>query len=302
MANMKRWILRIFAGLLGVIVVAVAAIYFLSSSRLNEKFTIAPESVAIPTDSASLAYGEHVATIRGCNGCHARNLAGGTFIDAPVIARLWARNLTPGKGGAGSSYTDTDWIRAIRHGVRPDGTALLFMPAQEFNELSDHDLGTVIAYLKSRAPVDTAYPANKVGPLGRILFLTGALPLVPAEMINHTAARQPEVPPGETVAYGGYLAGGCRGCHGTTFSGGKIPGTPPEMLPARNLTPDDVSGIGKWSLEDFRTAIRTGTLPGGVQLDTLSMPVPMTRHLTDLESAALFAYFKSLPAKAYGNR
>jgi len=302
MANMKRWIFRIFAGLLGLIVVAVATIYLLSSSRINKKFAVAPEAVAIPTDSASLAYGEHVATIRGCNGCHARNLAGGTFIDAPVIARLWARNLTPGKGGAGSTYTDADWVRSIRHGVRPDGAPLLFMPSQEFSELSDRDLGAVIAYLKSTAPVDPLYPANTVGPLGRILYLSRALPLVPAELINHTAPRPAEVPPGETVAYGKYLAGSCRGCHGDTFSGGKIPGGPPDMLPARNLTPDEASGIGRWSLEDFRTAIRTGRRPDGVQLDTLSMPVPMTRHLTDMESAALFTYFKSLPAKAYGNR
>jgi mono/diheme cytochrome c family protein len=121
-------------------------------------------------------------------------------------------------------------------------------------------------------------------------------------VINHTAPRPAEVPEGETVAYGQYLAGSCAGCHGPTFSGGKIPGAPPEMLPARNITPDSVSGIGTWSLEDFRTLIRTGKLPTGLMIDTLSMPVRMTRHLTDLESAALFAYFKSLPAKSYGNR
>lgn len=302
MASVKGWFIRILVGLLGVVVLAIAAIYILSGVRLGKRWDIQAETVAIPTDSASLAYGEHVATIRGCRGCHTPNLAGETFIDAPVFARLWARNLTPGKGGAGSTYTDADWVRSIRHGVRPDGSALLFMPSQEFNELSDRDLGAVIAYLKSTAPVDTAYPPNRIGPIGRILFLTGALPLVPAELINHTAPRPAEVPPGETVAYGGYLAGSCRGCHGDTFSGGKIPGGPPDMLPARNLTPDDATGIGKWSLEDFRAAIRTGKLPNGVQLDTLAMPVPMTRHLTDMESAALFAYFKSLPAKAYGNR
>ena len=302
MASVKSWFVRIVVGVLGLVIVAVAAVYLVSGARLRKHWDVTPESITIPTDSASIAYGEHVATIRGCNGCHSPNLAGGTFIDAPVIARLWARNLTPGKGGAGAVYTDADWVRSIRHGVRPDGTALLFMPAQEYNEMSDGDLGAVIAFLKSRAPVDTSYPANTVGPIGRILYLTGKLPLVPAELINHTSPRPPAVPVGETAAYGRYLAATCRGCHGDGFSGGKIPGGPPDMLPARNLTPDDVSGIGTWSLEDFRAAIRTGKLPNGVQLDTLSMPVPMTRHYTDLESAALFAFFKSLPAKAYGNR
>ena len=302
MASVKTWLVRILGGFVGIVVVVVAAIYLISGARLGKHWNVTPETITIPTDSASIAYGEHVATIRACTGCHSRNLAGGTFIDVPVIGRLWARNLTPGKGGAGSVYTDADWVRSIRHGVRPDGTALLFMPAQEFNALNDTDLGALIAFLKSRAPVDTSYPANSVGPIGRVLYLTGKLPLVPAELINHTAARPPAIPAGETAAYGGYLAGTCRGCHGDTFSGGRIPGGPPDMLPARNLTPDNVSGIGTWSLEDFRWAIRTGKLPNGAQLDTLSMPVPMTRQYTDSESAALFAFFKSLPAKAYGNR
>lgn len=302
MASVKSWLVRILGGFLGLVVVIVAAVYIISSIRLGKHWNVVPETVTIPTDSASVAAGEHIATIRACTGCHGRNLAGGSFIDVPVVARLWARNLTPGKGGAGSVYTDADWIRSIRHGVRPDGTALLFMPAQEFSQLSDSDLGAVIAYLKSRAPVDTAYPPNSVGPLGRILFLTGVVPLVPAELINHTAPRPPAVPVGETAAYGGYLAGTCRGCHGNTFSGGKIPGGPPNMPPARNITPDNASGIGTWSLEDFRQVIRTGKLPNGVQLDTLEMPVRMTRQYTDGESAALFAFFKSLPAKGYGNR
>jgi cytochrome c553 len=239
---------------------------------------------------------------RGCAGCHTPNLAGGTFIDAPIFAQLWARNLTRGKGGVGGSYTDADWVRSIRHGVRPDGSALLFMPSQEFNELSDRDLGALIAWLKTLPPVDAEYPKNKVGPIGRMIFLTGKLPLVPAELINHTAPRAAEVPPGETIAYGQYLATACAGCHGEGFSGGAIPGAPPGMLPARNLTPDEATGIGKWSLEDFRTLVRTGKRPDGIMLDTMAMPVPLTRHFTDEETAAIFLYLKSLPAKPYGNR
>ena len=302
MISVARWLVRILAGVIGFIVIVVAMLYLVSGARLGKHWEISPEAVVIPTDSASIAYGQHVAAIRGCTGCHLVNLAGGVFIDAPEFARLWARNLTPGKGGAGATYTDADWVRSIRHGVRPDGTALLFMPSQEFNRLSDHDLGSLIAWLKTLAPVDTAYPASKVGPIGRILFLTGKVPLVPAAMINHSAPRPAEVPVGETVAYGKYLGGACAGCHGDTFSGGKIPGGPPNMPPARNLTPDVATGIGTWSLEDFRTVLREGRLPNGTQLDTLAMPVRLTRHLTELETAALFTYFKSVPAKPYGNR
>ena len=302
MANVVRWIVRILVGLVGVIVITLGMLYLVSGLRIGKHYDITPEAVVIPTDSASIAYGQHIAMTRGCTGCHMPNLAGGTFIDAPIFARLWARNLTPGKGGAGATYTDADWVRSIRHGVRPDGRALLFMLSQEFNQMSDRDLGALIAWLKTLAPVDTAYPANSVGPIGRAIFLTGKLPLVPAELINHTAPRPADVPIGETAAYGKYLAGACAGCHGEGFSGGAIPGGPPGMRPARNLTPDDVSGIGKWSLEDFRTVLRDGRLPDGTKLDSLAMPIASSRHFTDLETAALFAYFKSLPAKPYGNR
>lgn len=302
MTTATRWLVRILGGIVTLIVLAVTAIYVSSSSHLHRKRQIKPETVAIPTDSASIARGQHIAETRGCTGCHGPKLAGGQFINAPIIGVLYARNLTPGKGGAGEKYTDADWVRALRHGVRPDSTPLLFMPSQEFNQLNARDLGALIAWLKTLAPVDTSFPAPKVGPLGRVLYLAGQLPLVPADLINHDEPPTREVPEGETAAYGEYLALACRGCHGNTFSGGKIPGSPPDMKPARNLTPDSATGTGKWTLEDFRTAIRVGRLPDGVMLDTLSMPVPMTRHFTDVESAALWAYFRSLPAKPYGNR
>ena len=63
-----------------------------------------------------------------------------------MIGTLRAPNLTP--GGVGGTYTDTDWIRALRHGVAPDGTPLVFMPSWEYYYLSKEDLGALIAYLK----------------------------------------------------------------------------------------------------------------------------------------------------------
>ena len=254
MANIGRWLVRILVGFVGFFLLVLGVLYLVSGLRFGKHYDISPEAVVIPTDSASIAYGEHLAMTRGCAGCHEANLAGGTFIDAPIFARLWASNLTSGKGGAGATYSDADWVRSIRHGVRPDGKPLLFMPSQEFYQLSDRDLGALIAWLKTLAPVDTAYPANRVGPIGRMLFLAGKVPLVPAALINHSAPRPTDVPVGETPAYGEYLAGACAGCHGKGFSGGAIPGGPPGMPPSRNLTPDPASGLGAWSLEDFRTS------------------------------------------------
>jgi mono/diheme cytochrome c family protein len=243
-----------------------------------------------------------VANIRGCLGCHGEGLAGGTFIDVPVVARLHTANLTRGAGGVAASYASSkDWERAIRQGVAPDGRALLFMPAHEFYPMSDEDLGVLIAYIRSRPPVDRSFPAQSVGPLGRVLFLSGKLKLVPAELVDHDAARPAAPAPGVTPEYGRYLATTCTGCHGDGFSGGPIPGAPPEMQIPLNITPDTVTGIGKWSRDQFATAIRTGVRPNGVPLGK-DMPVELFKHFTDDEVTALWTYLQTVPAKAHGGR
>ena len=283
------------------LLVAVVAVHFLSSSRLDKRWDLPAETVAVSTDSATIAHGAHVATLLGCDGCHGPDLSGRIFLNAPGIGRIWARNLTPGEGGAGAAYTDADWVRAIRHAVAPDGRGLYFMPSQNYQRLNDHDLGALVAWLRSLPAVDAVHPPNELELLGRFLYLRGSLPLVTAEQLNHDAPRPASVPIGPTAAYGEYLAGGCRGCHGETFSGGAIPGGP-TMLPSRNLTPDSASGIGRWSFEDFRIAMRFGQLPQGVIMDSVAMPLAMSREFTDDELTALYTYFMSLPAKPYGNR
>ncbi len=299
--RIARWIIGVFLVLSAVAGIALTTIYFRSAKRLDYRWTIPPEGVLVPTDSATIAYGAHIATLQGCDGCHASTLGGGPFMDAPGVARLFASNLTRGDGGIGARYTDADWVRAIRHAVAPDGRGLSFMPSQNYQRLNDRDLGALIAWLKQLPPVDAVRPGPSVGVLGRVMLVMGSLPLLTAERIDHQAPRSASVEIGPTIAYGEYLAGGCRGCHGETFSGGEIPGGT-AMAPSRNLTPDSASGIGRWSLSDFRAAMRIGQLPEGVVMDSVAMPIKISREFTDDETAALFAYFKSLPAKPWGNR
>jgi hypothetical protein len=62
---------------------------------------------------------------------HGDDMSGGSFLEFP-FGYVDAKNLTPGKGGAGAEFKDQDWVRAIRHGVNPEGTSLLIMPATAF--------------------------------------------------------------------------------------------------------------------------------------------------------------------------
>jgi len=301
---MKK-LLRVVAWTLGVVavvvVVAGCALYIASQRRIDKKWQVAGHALTIPTDSLSLERGGRLATTIGkCADCHRPDFGGGLFIDVPPVARLYTANLTRGKGGVGGGLSDLDWERAIRHGVKPDGSSLLFMPAQEATHLTDEDAAALIAYLKSLPPVDREPGKNSVGPIGRALFLKGDLELVPAEVITHDAPHPTPVPMGPTAEYGAYLAniGGCKGCHGPTLSGGHIPGTPPEWKAATNLTPD---GIGHYKEEDFFRALREGKRPGGVAIDTL-MPVKYTKQMTDDEIRALWLYLKTVPPKAFGGR
>lgn len=300
MKKILKWIGVVLAALIGLIIVAVLIVFVVSNTRVNASYDIALESVEIPTGEDVLERGKHVAIVRGCTDCHTGNLAGGTLIDDPAIGQINPTNLTSGQGGIGSTYTDEDWVRAIRHGVGPDGKPLIFMPSHEFYFLSDEDLGALIAYLKSVPPVDNQPPEISVGPLGRVLFLAGQLDLVPAEKIDHEAPR-PVVPEsGVTVEYGEYMAVGCIGCHGPGFSGGPIPGVPPEWPPAANLTPG--GNPANWSEQDFINTLRSGFTPESKQLNSQYMPWPTYSQMTDDELAAMWLYLQSLPAKETGNR
>lgn len=297
MRKAMKWLGRVAAALVVVVGAGLLVAYGLSERRMAKVYRIDPPVPAVPADAASIERGSHLAAIRGCKDCHGPDLAGATFIDDPLFARLSGTNLTP--GGVGGKLSDVDRVRAIRHGVGPNGRSLLFMPAQEFSHLSDADLGDLLAYLHSLPAVDHTPPANRVGPLGRVLFLAGKVPLLPAEIVDHGAVRADAPPAGPTVAYGAYLATACAGCHGSGFSGGHIPGTPPDWPDAANLTPDP-SGLASWSEADLKRALRDGVAPGGRALKTDYMPVRVTKFLTDEEIGALYAYLRSVPAKPRG--
>ena len=301
MKTALRWTARIGGALLALVIIALVAVYGVSEYRMRKSYDVRPAPLTFRVTPDAVAKGRHIAVTRGCTGCHGENLAGSPVIDAPAIGRLSGTNLTRGKGGIGGERTDEDWVRAIRHGVAPDGRALLFMPSHEFNPLGDEDVGALVAYIKSVPPVDNEVPRNRVGPVGRALFLAGQIHLIPAEMIKHDAPRSTPPAPGATKEYGAYLATGCVGCHGDGLAGGKIPGGPPEWPAAANLTPDPETGLGKWTEQDFFRAMREGKRPDGREIRE-PMPWKSFAQLSDEELRAMWLHLRSIPAKPAGSR
>ncbi len=259
MRKLLRIVGRVLLGLVGVILVVLVAGFIVGDVKLNKKYDVPTSTLIVPTDSASIARGRVMATLSGCTGCHASTLAGQVMADDPLFGRLAAVNLTRGNGGVGTTYTDADWERAIRHGVRRDGTPLFIMPSHEFNQMRDEELGRLIAYVKSLPPVDNVVPSGRVGPIGRVAIMFGA-PLLAAGKIDHTSQRVVAPAPAATVEYGKYIGGTCRFCHGETLAGAKEggePGAPPSPPIGPTGNP------AKWTDEQFILTMRTGVTPGG---------------------------------------
>ena len=297
-----RWLFLSLGILMGLLALGMGALYTAGRLRLSKHYDVTPVPVAIPTDPASLAEGKRIFQYRGCEACHGEHLQGLVYMDNPALGKVITPNLTSGRGGIGSLRTDEDLVRAIRHGLRPDGTPLLFMPSTEFYFLSDADLGMVLAYIRSLAPVDKENPPSTLSFTGFIAMnVVKTVTFLPAELIPHDQPPPPAPPPGVTVAYGEYLSLSCKVCHGLTLSGGEIPGFPAEWPSTPNLTPGSGSRLPSWGEAGFIDILRDGNKHGRA-INPLYMPWTSYRHMTDDEMRAVYLFLMSQPPVEFGGR
>lgn len=301
MRKVLKWSAIILAGLVGIVLLLVLTGYFVSERRLRRVYDVTVAPLAVPTDAASIAEGHRLTIIRGCVDCHGPDYGGSTFLEDPLIGHIYGANLTTGEGSATAGWSAEDWSRAIRNGVAPDGRGVLVMPSYHYSGLSDEDLGRIIAYLRSVPPVDRVQPKSEIGPVVRAMLVADQMPvpLISAEVINHSQVAPASVPAEVSVQFGAYLATTCNGCHGEQLAGGPVPFSPPDKPWSANLTPS--GELGQWTLDDFKNTLRTGVTPSGRQLNPLDMPWPLTSQMTDVELEALWIYFQSLPPAPLAN-
>lgn len=293
MKKFVKWLGVIVGALLVIALVGYFLVYFTTNNRINRVYAVATTAITVPSDAETIAYGERLGTMFGCNGCHGENLEGAPLIEAPVMGMVYAPNLTTGEGGVLNEYTDAELARAIRHGVDREGHPLLIMPSTDFVHLSDEDTAAIIGYLRAAPPVDSVQPASELGSLGRVLLALNVFPAFPAEEIDHAIVRSAAPERGATIEYGKYLAAACQGCHRPNFAGGPPLGGGPDDVKIANLTP--AGELATWSTDDFITTMRTGVTPAGHQLDA-EMPWQAYANLGDDELTAIFLFLQSLPA------
>jgi cytochrome c5 len=280
--------------LVGLTLVAGAVLFLIGNARLDKKYAFPPSNIVLPTDAASLEFGKHrVETL--CQGCHGADLSGiEKWFNAGPLGTIDSANLTAGEGGAGQEYTSTeDYVRAIRHGIDPEGKPI-FMPAVTSTAyLSDQDLGAIIAYIKTVPPINHKTNGNNFTPLAKIMLAAGKLGSLPVESVSH--AIQVTAPAREvSVEYGEYLVNtnDCRVCHGKELAGGPFP-NPAIIKISPNLTPG--GEVGAWSAEQFINTLRTGATPGGHAFDPELMPWKVYRLFSDDELNAIYLYLHTLP-------
>jgi mono/diheme cytochrome c family protein len=92
-------------------------------------------------------------------------------------------------------------------------------------------------------------------------------------------------------------AGDCVACHtapgGVPFAGGLALQTPFGVIMTPNITPDDATGIGGWSRDDFVRAMHEGRRPNGAYLYP-AFPYPYYTKVTRRDADAIFDYLRSL--------
>ncbi len=295
-----KWLGGGALAVVGVLLLGIAFAVVSFNRAAGQVYQIEPPGILATTDSAVVARGRHLAeSLGGCLGCHGPDLAGSLVDDLGAIGVMRAPNLTSGTGGVGATYTDGQLARAIRHGIRADGRSLIFMPTPEFNWWSDSDVEAVVSFVRSMAPVDTTIESTVVRPLGKVLSQLGVMELLSAKTVDHSVREAAPVPEA-TARYAAFLTRGCAGCHGETFSGGKIPGAPSTLPIPSNLTPHE-TGLGSWTKEQFFTLLNTGIRPDGRRLADF-MPIATTRAMNETEKSALWAYLRSVEPREFGNR
>jgi mono/diheme cytochrome c family protein len=113
----------------------------------------------------------------------------------------------------------------------------------------------------------------------------------------------------DLISRGAYLAAAadCAACHtdrangGRPYAGGRALATPFGTFYSPNITPDQETGIGRWTEAQFLRALHSGVRPDGANYFPV-FPYPSFAKITDADARAIYAYLMSLPAVRQVNR
>nr|WP_294917455.1 cytochrome c [uncultured Neokomagataea sp.] len=274
-------------------------------SAITAVFYVSP---LYASDNAQIARGRYLAIAADCAACHTQPkkglpYAGGYGISSP-LGSIYSTNITPSKKYGIGSYTEEQFKRVLREGVRADGAYLYpAMPYTSYARLTDNDIQDLYAYfMKGVSPVDKAaaithlpFPFNiRASMWGWDLFFLNAKPFVPNP--NYSAE----------VNRGAYLAlalGHCDTCHTprnalmAEIPSQSMGGAALSSWYAPNITPSRIAGIGDWSAYDIARYLKTGDVPGKAQAaGPMAEAIEHSfQYLSAPDITALVSYIQQIP-------
>jgi len=288
--SLLKWSGTILSGLLALVFLLMSVVTINGLIKGNRRYSVPVPDITVAGTPEQIERGRHIADTF-CASCHSQTselpLTGGVDLgkDLPMnLGTFVSVNLTP--AGPLKDWTDGEIFRALRDGIDEDGRKLFLMSNVRGRYMSDEDLHAVIAYLRSQPAVvnETQEPPDQANLLGVIMLGAGMLPEGKPPIEGAITAP----PKGPTVEYGEYLLSynDCRDCHGEDLKGG-VEG---QLAPIGwNL-----ELVKKWTLEQFKTTLRTGVDPNGYEL-TPAMPWKNVGRMDDVELEAIYTYLVNMP-------
>jgi mono/diheme cytochrome c family protein len=252
--------------------------------------------------------GQYLATAGGCIGCHtaagkdAVAYAGGRALKTP-FGTFYGPNITPDSKAGIGAWSEADFIRAMRHGERPDGSNYFpAFPYPSFTHIAETDLRDLWAYLQ------TLPASNRASQPHDLRFPFGFRFMVTAwKWLFFTPDPTAPAPAAIAADRGAYLVqalGHCGECHTPrNVLGGPrrdrvlAGGMGPNGKRVPNLTP---ARLKTWNDADLKEFFLTGATPDG---DAAADPMDevirnSTSKLMPADLAAVIAYLRTLPAIA----
>jgi mono/diheme cytochrome c family protein len=261
-----------------------------------------------PDQTAAISRGEYLATAADCGACHTapggKPFAGGLPISTP-LGTIYSTNITPSADFGIGRYSEAEFSRALRRGVRRDGANLYpAMPYTSYAKFTDEDAHALYLYFTQAVkpveqhppPTELPFPMNIRASMmaWNLLFLD-------------TAAFVPDPQQSAEWNRGAYLVQGaahCSTCHTPRGflmqeqSNRALSGAQVGPWYAPNITSDPTSGIGHWTEKELAAYLRTGHLSGKAQAaGSMAEAVQDSfQHLTAADLDAIATYVKSVTA------
>lgn len=200
---MLGWIGRIALLLVALVAIALAVLYGWSEYELRRVRAVAERPVAIAQTPEAVAEGGRLGFTFGCRACHGREAHGQILVDDLMFGRLAA----PGFARVARTMSDAELVRAIRQGVRKNGSTLLLMPSHVYVNMADDDVAKIVAWIRSLPESPNDVPEQmRLGPVARWLLLSG--------QFKPEAQRRVRAPERRPAFAGAYIVKAiCAYCH-----------------------------------------------------------------------------------------